>query len=118
MKEKAKCFLSGAAAGAANGFFGAGGGMLLIPLLTSWAKVPERKAFASSVLIILPMCVASVIVYAVRGSLDIIQAVPYLVGGLMGGIIGGKIYKKVPVKWLRRAMGLLIIYGGIRCLTG
>lgn len=118
MKEKAKYFLSGAAAGAANGFFGAGGGMLLIPLLTSWAKVPERKVFASSVLIILPMCIASVIVYAIRGSLDIIRAVPYLVGGLIGGVIGGKVYKKVPVKWLRKAMGLLIIYGGIRCLIG
>lgn len=118
MKDKLKYFLSGAAAGAANGFFGAGGGMLLIPMLTSWAKVPDRRAFASSVFVILPMCVASVIVYALRGSLDVMAALPYLVGGFLGGAIGGKIYKKIPTKWLRKAMGLLIVYGGIRCLMG
>ena len=43
MKEKWKYALSGAAAGTANGLFGAGGGMILVPLLTRWAKLPDKK---------------------------------------------------------------------------
>ena len=50
------CALSGAAAGFVNGFFGAGGGMLLVPLLIRLAKLEDRTAFSSSVCIVLPMC--------------------------------------------------------------
>ncbi len=116
MKQGWKCALSGAAAGAANGFFGAGGGMILIPLLTAWGKVDERKAFASSVFIILPMCIISSIIYYFRSGLDLPTAVPYLIGGAVGGIIGGLVFKKMSVNLLRKAMGLLIIYGGVRSL--
>lgn len=116
MKNGVKSCLTGAAAGLANGFFGAGGGMLLIPLLTRWVKLDERKAFASSIFIILPMCAASAVVYWIRVGLDFWAILPYLVGGLIGGIIGGAVFKKVPVKILRRVLGILIIYGGIRSL--
>jgi len=116
LTKRWKCVLSGAAAGAANGFFGAGGGMLLIPLLTAWANVDERKAFANSVLIILPMCIVSSIIYYFRSGLDLPAAVPYLIGGAFGGIVGGLVFKKVSVNLLRKAMGILIIYGGVRSL--
>lgn len=116
MRDGIKCSLTGAAAGIANGFFGAGGGMLLIPLLTRWVGLDERKAFASSIFIILPMCAASAVVYWIRVGLDFYAMLPYLAGGLIGGIIGGVVFKKVPVKLLRRALGLLIIYGGVRSL--
>ncbi len=116
MINRWKCALSGAAAGAANGFFGAGGGMLLIPLLTVWAKVDERKAFANSVLIILPMCIVSSIIYYFRSGLDLPTAVPYLIGGAVGGIIGGLVFKKLSVNLLRKVMGIIIIYGGVRSL--
>lgn len=115
MSIKLKATVSGAIAGAANGFFGAGGGMLLVPLLTGWLKLPQRQAFANSVAIILPLCVVSTIIYFFKSELSFMTALPYLTGGLAGGFIGGKVFKKIPVIWLRRALGLLIIYGGVRC---
>ena len=45
--------LAGALAGAVNGLFGAGGGMVLVPLLTCLAKLPEHTVFPASVSIIL-----------------------------------------------------------------
>ena len=57
-----KCAVAGALAGVLNGFFGAGGGMLLVPLLIRWVKMEERKAF-TSVFIILPLCVVSAAVF-------------------------------------------------------
>lgn len=115
MSQKVKSGISGALAGAANGFFGAGGGMLLVPLLTSWIRLPQQKAFATSVAIILPLSAVSACVYIFRGDLNFMTALPYLIGGLIGGFLGGKVFKKIPVVWLRRALGLLIIYGGVRC---
>ncbi len=109
--------LSGAAAGLVNGFFGGGGGMVLVPLLVGRCGLDRRRAFASSVAIILPLCALSVCVYLWRGHLDVRAALPYLIGGLIGGVLGGRIFKKVPVLWLKRAFALLILYGAWSALT-
>lgn len=106
---------SGGAAGLANGLFGGGGGSLLVPLLTGWCGLEERRAFATSLAIILPLCILSVVIYFIRGGLDLVIALPYLLGGTLGGWLGGKWFKGVKLLWLRRGFGLLLIYGGIRC---
>ena len=116
MKERTKFALTGALAGAANGFFGAGGGLFLVPLLVSWCGMEQRKAFATSVAVILPLCAVSAAVYWMKGGLDIGAAWPYLLGGAAGGVIAGHIFQKVSMVWLRRAFGLLILYGGVRAV--
>lgn len=116
MREKWKYAVSGAAAGAANGLFGAGGGMILVPLLTRWAGLPDKQAFATSIAIIAPLCLVSIAVYCMHGSMDFQMAMPYLLGGFLGGLIGGKLFHRVPVKVLHRALGLIILYGGIRSI--
>ena len=108
--------LAGAAAGIANGFFGGGGGMLLVPLLVRRCKLTQRQAFATSVAVILPLCILSSVIYWFRGGLDLMTALPYLAGGFVGGWVGGKVFKKVNMVWLRRAFALLILYGGVKSL--
>ncbi len=114
--DKMKALLTGVAAGLANGFFGGGGGMLLVPLLTRWCGLEERKAFATSVTIILPLCILSSAIYLLRGGLELAVALPYLVGGLIGGFVGGKAFRKLNVDWLRRLFALFLLYGGVRAL--
>jgi len=114
-KSKWRYLLAGAAAGAANGFFGGGGGSVLVPMLTRVCGLDQRRAFATSVAVILPLCALSVVIYFMRGGLDFMVALPYLVGGTIGGWAGGKWFKGVQVNWLKRAFGLLLIYGGVRC---
>jgi uncharacterized membrane protein YfcA len=118
MPDKIKCAVAGLLTGVLNGFFGAGGGMVLVPLLIRWVKLEERRAFATSVFIILPLCVVSSAVYLFRAGIDPAPAVPYLIGGLAGGFIGGRIFKKIPTALLHRVFGLLLIYGGVRSLLG
>ena len=115
MKEKGRYLLAGALAGLTNGFFGGGGGSVLVPLLTRYCRLDQRKAFATSVAVILPLCVLSVAIYLFRGGLDLMTALPYLLGGAVGGWAGGKWFKGMNMVWLRRAFGLLLIYGGVRC---
>ena len=117
MKSKKFWFaLAGGAAGLVNGFFGGGGGMILVPLLAGKCGLDQRNAFATSVAIIAPLCALSAGIYWFRGDLDFAAALPYLAGGLAGGLIGGKLFKKLSMKWLRRAFALLILYGAGRSL--
>ena len=108
--------LAGGAAGVVNGFFGGGGGMLLVPLLAGKCGLGQRKAFATSVAVILPLCALSAGIYWLRGGLDIAAALPYLLGGLAGGWLGGRLFRGVSMAWLRRGFALLILYGGVRAL--
>ena len=109
--------LAGGLAGLVNGFFGGGGGMILVPLLVSRCGLSQRKAFATSVVIILPLCALSAVIYWLRGGLELSAALPYLIGGLLGGLIGGKVFKKVSMPWLRRIFALFILYGAWSSLT-
>ena len=110
------CLLAGAAAGFINGFFGAGGGMVLVPLLIQAAKLPDKTAFSSAIGVILPLCLVSIAVYAARGMLPLREALPYLIGGAAGGLLGGLLFKKVSARFLHIALGVLIVFGGARLL--
>ena len=109
MQAKWKYAVAGGLAGVANGFFGGGGGSVFVPLLTGYCKLDQRRAFATSVAVILPLCALSAAVYLFRGGLDFMAALPYLIGGT-----GGRWFKGVKMPWLKRAFGLLLIYGGVR----
>lgn len=113
-KNSVRAAISGGAAGLVNGFFGGGGGMLLVPLLSRWLKLGDRKAFATSVAVILPLCALSSVIYLFRGGLELSAALPYLLGGAVGGILGGKLFKNANMLWLRRGFALLILYAGVR----
>ncbi len=119
MREKKKTVkrgVTGALAGAANGFFGSGGGLFLVPLFTKWLKMDQRRAFATSVAVIFPLSAVSLIVYFFKGGIDFFGVLPMLLGGLCGGFIAGRIFNKVPISLLRRGFGILILYGGIRAV--
>ena len=116
MDDKLKFAVTGALAGAANGFFGAGGGLFLVPLLCGWCHMEERRVFATSVAVIFPLSALSALIYWMRGGLDLAAAWPYLAGGAVGGWIAGRALGRVDTVWLRRAFGLLLLYGGVRAV--
>ncbi len=116
MKENAKYGVTGALAGAANGFFGAGGGLFLVPMLVYWCGMEERRAFATSVAVIFPLSALSAALYWMQGGLAFAAAWPYLLGGVLGGWVAGCVFRRINMVWLRRAFGLLLLYGGVRAV--
>jgi uncharacterized membrane protein YfcA len=116
MDNKWRLRLSGMAAGAVNGCFGGGGGMVFLPLLRRWCGAEEKRAFADSVAVILPLCAVSAVLCLLRTPLRPLEALPYLLGGLLGGLAGGKWFPAVPGPWLRRLFAAFLLYGGVRNL--
>lgn len=106
--------VSGALAGAANGVFGAGGGMLLVPLLTRWTGLEDRRAFATALSVILPLSLVSLGVCWLQGGVAV--SWPCLAGGFAGGLLGGGLLRRMPTRLLHGALGLLILYGGLRLM--
>ena len=107
---------AGVCAGAVNGLFGAGGGMVLVPLLSLLTDLSDREIFSASIAVILPICIVSLTATAITGTVAWQQSVPYLIASALGGLAAGLWGKKIPVKWLHRGLGILIIWGGIRYL--
>lgn len=107
--------LAGGTAGAVNGLFGAGGGMVLVPLLGHKTGLTEQERFPASVAIIAPICIVSLLNSAQR-SLTFGQVLPYLLGSMVGGVAAGIWGKRIPTLWLHRILGMLILWGGIRYL--
>lgn len=116
MKKRAKCRAAGALAGAVNGLFGGGGGIPLALSLRKWVGLDDKTALATCVACVLPLCLVSAGMYALRGALPLGDALPYLAGGLAGGFVGGKLFRRVPNLWLRRAFALFLLYGAGRYL--
>ena len=108
--------LAGGGAGAVNGLFGAGGGMVLVPLLTGLARLPDDEVFPSSVSIILPICFVSLSVSLRNNSISWDTVIPYMLGSAAGGILAGLFGRRIPTLWLHRLLGVLILWGGVRYL--
>lgn len=108
--------LAGLGAGAVNGLFGAGGGMVLVPLLTLLTALEDDALFSASIAIILPICLVSLAATALTGTVAWQEALPYLAGSAAGGVLAGCFGRKIPVRWLHLSLGILILWGGIRYL--
>ena len=116
MQKSMGLVISGAAAGAVNGLLGAGGGMVLIPLLLHFSDLDEDALFPASVSIILPVCLISLFFTGLTDALPFKQAIPWLIGSAGGGILAGIWGRKIPALWLHRGLGILILWGGFRYL--
>ena len=76
MQPKAKYAVSGALAGAVNGLFGGGGGMVLVPLLSGWCGMEGKRSFATCVAVILPLSAVSAAGYLLRQGFELAAALP------------------------------------------
>ena len=106
----------GMGVGVVNGIFGAGGGMLAVPLLKK-RGLNQKSAQANAIAVILPITVISAVLYLIRGNVDIKDSLLYVPTGLVGSIIATFALQKFSNKFLQKTFALFMIYAGIRLLA-
>lgn len=115
-KEKIFSVVTGVIAGVINGVFGGGGGMIVVPMLTTFLKYKPQNAHATALLIILPLSLVSGIFYAAFGSLDWRVGVPATVGVTLGGVAGALLLNKLSSKWTVIIFAIVMAAAGAKML--
>jgi uncharacterized membrane protein YfcA len=111
----------------ASGFFGIGGGFLIVPSLLLATRMPMIKAVGSSLLAVGSFGLATAINYALSGLVDWPIAGEFIAGGIVGGFLGmglanrllhGKNTLKRILAMLIFAVASYVLYRSGRTLTG
>lgn len=80
----------GGAAGAFSGFFGIGGGFLIVPGLVASTGMPILNAIGSSLVAVTAFGLTTALSYAFSGLVDWPLAVVFVGGGMLGGLVGAR----------------------------
>lgn len=113
MSGKLKYKIVGLVAGLFNGLFGAGGGMIVVPMLEK-SGINPKKSHATSIVIIAILSVFSLIGYFCVGHIDFQNTLGYIPAGVVGVFVGSWLLKKIKTDFLRRVFGLIMIISSIR----
>lgn len=115
IKKLLKPTILGLGVGFINGVFGAGGGMLAVPILKS-EGLSQKSAHANAVAVILPITVLSAVLYLVKGSVSLADSLAFIPTGLIGSVIAAFALQKFSNKWLQKIFAVFMIYAGVRLL--
>ena len=108
----------GMIAGFVSGFFGAGGGVVLIISASLLMKNQNTKdIFARTAVMTALFSIVSVITYIKRGDVPILSSAMLLIPALLGGICGAILLDKIRIRVLRIIFGVISAVGGIIMLA-
>ena len=108
--------VSALAAGLVNGLLGAGGGIVVVWVLSrvlAHSLTDRRDAFANALTVMLPISAISAAMYGMRGAVDLRELDILILPAIAGGFIGALVLDKINTKWLRLLFAAIIIYSGL-----
>jgi uncharacterized membrane protein YfcA len=105
---------TGFGVGALSGFFGIGGGFLIVPGLVMATSMPLLNAIGSSLVSVAAFGATTAASYAVSGLVDWGVALTFIVGGVGGGFVGLKLAQRLAGN---RRM-LTLVFSGVVALVG
>ena len=117
----------GFAVGTLSGFFGIGGGFLVVPGLVAATRMPLIMAVGSSLVSVTVFGATTAANYAISGLIDWRLVALFLTGGIIGGLIGGSLATRLSKEHrtlslifavVVAAVGCYVVYRGIRNLLG
>jgi uncharacterized membrane protein YfcA len=100
--------LLGLGLGVLTGFFGVGGGFLIVPALTLVLGLPIRLAIGTSLAVITMNALAGVLGYLGGGIVDWPLTLLVSLGAVGGALVGGRLAASAPERLLRRGFAGLV----------
>ena len=93
-----KLLASGGITGILSGFFGIGGGFLVVPGLMASTRMPILYAVGSSLLAVTVFGLTTALNYAQSGLVDWTLAGVFIAGGVLGGLLGGRLAARLSAR--------------------
>lgn len=108
--------IGGLAVGFINGFLGAGGGIIVVPLIRYILKLDVKESHATAIFVILPLCVVSGIIYLIRGVFDFSVVLPVFIGSLVGAVAGSLLLSKLKNNVIVYIFSIVMIIAGVKLI--
>ena len=105
---------TGFGVGVLSGFFGIGGGFLIVPGLVSATAMPLLNAIGSSLVSVSAFGATTAMSYALSGLVDWPVALLFVVGGAVGGLVGVKLAGRLA----RERRTLTFVFSAVVALVG
>lgn len=102
--------------GFASGYFGIGGGFLIVPGLIYSGGLNIIRAVGTSLISVGTFGLVTALRYSLSGDLNILITVLYIIGGIGGGWIGAHFASKVSKRTLTKIFAIIIILVAIYML--
>jgi hypothetical protein len=107
---RGRVLIAGLGIGTLTGFFGVGGGFLIVPVLTLWFSAGFRRAVATSLVITTLTGIAALASHAAAGAvLDVPVTAALASGTGVGALLGTIGGQRVPQRALGRAFAVLVM---------
>jgi uncharacterized protein len=104
----------GVLTGGVSGFFGIGGGFLIVPSLMLATDMPMIAAIGSSLVAVTAFGVTTAVNYTTSGLVDWKLAMLFVAGGMVGGAAG----TKLSVKWSTKRRALSVVFSVVVMAVG
>ena len=98
----------GIAGGVLSGLLGVGGGVIMVPLLVLWAGYGQRDAHALSLGAIIPISLASVLIYGAAGKVRVVDGIALAAGAVVGARLGAGALSRIDERTLKLVFGLFL----------
>ncbi|MGQ4006447.1 sulfite exporter TauE/SafE family protein [Francisellaceae bacterium CB300] len=105
--------ISGAVVGTLTGFFGVGGGFLIVPALVFITAMPIKRAINTSLLVIFVVSISGFVSHYDSTSMDWYVAIMFIVGGAVGMLLANKLKIKLNDKVLQLIFSIMLVILGI-----
>ena len=104
-----RILVAGLAVGALTGFFGVGGGFMIVPVLILWLGFAFRRAVATSLVILTITGLSALCSHlAIGASVDVALTVALTGSTAVGALVGSIVAQRVPQAAVGRAFAILV----------
>jgi len=102
-------FPVGLLTGLLAGFFGVGGGFILIPILLAVYGMSAKSAFGTSLLVVACLSLPGTIAHSINHHVQFLLVLVMVLGAVPGSMIGSKLALRLKDSLLKRAFGAIML---------
>jgi len=106
--EAWRLLVIGIGAGGLSGLLGIGGGVLMVPLFTTWVRLSIKEALATSLVCVGVLAIPGMITHAALGHIDWLFALPLCVGVVPGARLGAHLTIRSSDRTVRILVGVVL----------